>query len=76
VTKTTTTTAAAPSKTATWKFRGCYHDSIATRTLKTLQRYGIGQNSVASCQTFCLNNGFTYAGVEDAVSPFCIFLVF
>ncbi|KAJ7746009.1 hypothetical protein B0H16DRAFT_1855329 [Mycena metata] len=71
VTKTTTTTAAAPSKTATWTFRGCYHDSIDTRTLKTLQQYRIGQNSVASCQAFCLNNGFVYAGVEDANQCFC-----
>ncbi|KAJ7746026.1 hypothetical protein B0H16DRAFT_1855382 [Mycena metata] len=71
VTKTTTTTAAAPSKTATWTFRGCYHDNITTRTLGALQRYGLGKNSVASCQAFCVNNGFTYAGVEDASQCFC-----
>ncbi|KAJ7034846.1 hypothetical protein C8F04DRAFT_1395206 [Mycena alexandri] len=71
VTKTTTATVAPPSQTATWVFRGCYHDSISPRTLPTLQKYGIADNSVASCQAFCLKNAFAFAGVEDAGQCFC-----
>ncbi|KAJ7895761.1 hypothetical protein B0H13DRAFT_2338730 [Mycena leptocephala] len=72
VTKTTTTTAAAPSKTATWKFRGCYHDSIATRTLKTLQRYGIGQNSVEDAvQCFCANSILSGATLGGTCNSAC-----
>ncbi|KAJ7773970.1 hypothetical protein B0H16DRAFT_115478 [Mycena metata] len=54
-----------------WTFRGCYPDTIATRTLTTVQLYDIARNSVATCQTSCLNAGFAYAGVEDANQCFC-----
>lgn len=62
-----------------WTFRGCYPDTIATRTLTTVQLYDIAKNSVATCQTSCLNAGFAYAGVEDAVgrlSSSCAFPFF
>ncbi|KAJ7921513.1 hypothetical protein B0H13DRAFT_1604473, partial [Mycena leptocephala] len=54
-----------------WTFRGCYPDSIATRTLSAKQILGITNNSVASCQTSCLDAGYRYAGVEDFRQCFC-----
>jgi hypothetical protein len=53
-----------------WTFRGCYPDSIATRTLSAKQILGITNNSVASCQASCLDAGYRYAGVEDFVGNF------
>ncbi|KAJ7893599.1 hypothetical protein B0H13DRAFT_1625141, partial [Mycena leptocephala] len=49
-----------------WTFRGCYPDSIATRTLSAKQILGITNNSVASCQASCLD-----AGVEFRNQCFC-----
>ncbi|KAJ7855535.1 hypothetical protein B0H13DRAFT_2577647 [Mycena leptocephala] len=53
-----------------WTYRGCYSDNVSARILNG---YGgtFSTNSVASCQTTCLNRGYAYAGVEDGSQCFC-----
>ncbi|KAJ7624337.1 WSC domain-containing protein, partial [Mycena polygramma] len=50
---------------------GCYPDNVSARTLNGFGGTFTGTNTVASCQTDCLNRGFDYAGVEDGVQCFC-----
>ncbi|KAJ7459574.1 hypothetical protein B0H11DRAFT_2286288 [Mycena galericulata] len=62
-------TASAPTATS-WTYLGCYPDNVSARTLNG---YGetVSADTVASCQTTCLNRGYKYAGVEDGVQCFC-----
>jgi hypothetical protein len=61
--------------TKKWNLLGCYTDNTSARTLQYYQSNAPSALTVEICQTQCLNEGYTYAGVEYAneCCEFCSF---
>jgi hypothetical protein len=67
-TKTSTSASATATGSAGWNFRGCYTDSVSSRTLRyaELGSGGAAAMTIEQCQTACQGLGYTLAGVEYA----------
>ena len=52
--------------TKSWHLLGCYTDNASARTLSYYQSNAPAGLTVEICQGLCLNEGYSYAGVEYA----------
>ncbi|KAI9449273.1 WSC domain-containing protein [Lactarius psammicola] len=52
-----------------WTSRGCYSDSVSSRTLE--RRIDVGTVTVESCVSTCQSQSFTIAGLEYAQECWC-----
>ncbi|EPS39555.1 hypothetical protein H072_6644 [Dactylellina haptotyla CBS 200.50] len=70
-TTTTSTASATPSAASTWAYRGCYLDSVNSRTLPNKTKTDTTM-TIEYCQSWCMDNyNLPYAGLESAKQCFC-----
>jgi hypothetical protein len=76
-TKTTTTSASTSTGTGsatgipkTWKYDGCFVDSINGRIMQ-YQQPGNNAMTVEICVNLCISQGYTVAGIEYSTQCFC-----
>ena len=62
--------AISPNLPAGWSSKGCYSDNVNARALNG-KTYADGAMTQESCISFCINNGYAYAGVEVRCFPGC-----
>jgi hypothetical protein len=58
--------------TKKWNLLGCYTDNTSARTLSFYQSNAPSALTIEICQGLCLNEGYSYAGVEYA-NECCMF---
>ncbi|KAJ6631557.1 WSC domain-containing protein [Mycena sp. CBHHK59/15] len=59
-----------PQAVGTWQYKGCYSDSVSSRTLPHLTTVA-GGVTVESCTSACKANGYAVAGLEYGFECWC-----